>query len=231
MSDFTVLDSCLACASAGLTKLLDLNTQPLANSYHQIGESLPEFPLGVNLCTRCFHVQQFVAVNPDLMFKDYLYVSGTSTTLLEYFDWFAKRLDEKYGAGFGVQKSVLDIACNDGTQLAAFKKYGWDIYGVDPAENLLERSRAVGGTIVCDYWNLETAQAMGKKFDVLVAQNVFAHVGDPFGFLEACKKAMHEGSKLHIQTSQADMFAHGQFDTIYHEHISFFSARSMRTLA
>lgn len=230
MTDFTALERCVACDSANLEPLLDLNTQPLANSYCKPGDILPEFPLGVNVCPDCFHVQQFVAVNPDLMFKDYLYVSGTSRTLLEYFDWFAKEVDKRYGASFK-EKSVLDIACNDGSQLAAFKKYGWTIFGIDPAENLLERSRATGATVICDYWNEATAKMFGRTFDVLVAQNVFAHVADPFGFLQACKEAMHKGSKLFIQTSQADMFEHGQFDTIYHEHISFFSARSLIALA
>lgn len=231
MSDFTKLDRCIACDNTQLTPLLDLREQPLANSYHDGTTQLPAYPLALNACFRCFHAQQAVAVNPDLMFKDYLYVSGTSQTLLEYFDWFAKKIDDAYGASFGATKSVMDIACNDGTQLAAFKKYGWGIWGVDPAENLLERSKAVGAEVLCDYWNVETATRLNKKFDILVAQNVFAHVADPYGFLQACKIAMHDGSKLHIQTSQADMIAHGQFDTIYHEHISFFSARSMRMLA
>ncbi len=228
---FTPLERCLACGSDALVELLDLGAQPLANEYHDNTKVLPEYPLKLNLCTKCFHAQQAVAVDPDLMFKNYLYVSGTSATLREYFDWFAKMVTERWGEGFGEQRSVLDIACNDGSQLAAFKKYGWEIWGVDPAENLLERSRATGATVVCDYWNVESAARMGRTFDVLIAQNVFAHVSDPLGFLSACAQVMHSGSKLLIQTSQADMFDAGQFDTVYHEHISFFSANSLRALA
>lgn len=230
-TNFTELGTCLACGEAGLSPLLDLGTQPLANSYHKKEENLPSFPLGVNLCLRCFHVQQFVAVNPDLMFKEYLYVSGTSNTLREYFDWFAREVDARWGADFNAPKKVLDIACNDGTQLASFMRLGWEGHGVDPAENLMERAQATGASVTCDYWNTKSAQALGEVFDVLIAQNVFAHVADPYGFLNACKLVMRKGSKLLIQTSQADMFSRGEFDTIYHEHISFFSARSLQTLA
>lgn len=228
---FTELERCLACGGSNLVPLLDLGAQPLANEYHDNSKALPEYPLRLNICQDCFHAQQAVAVDPDLMFRNYLYVSGTSKTLRDYFDWFAGMVVERVGKRSSGTPSVLDIACNDGSQLAAFKKYGWELWGVDPAENLLERSRATGATVVCDYWNERTAKKMGREFNVLIAQNVFAHVADPFAFLSACALVMHEGSKLFIQTSQADMFDEGQFDTIYHEHISFFSAGSLRALA
>lgn len=228
MDNFVTLKECLCCGNTALASLLDLHEQPLANSYHAKGETLPSFPLGVNLCERCFHVQQFVGVNPDLMFKNYLYVSGTSETLREYFDWFAGTVEEHMGGKTG---NVLDIACNDGTQLASFIKRGWKAFGVDPAQNLLARSQATGATVLCDYWNEISAQKIGGPFDALIAQNVFAHVTDPLSFLKACVQVMNNGSRLFIQTSQANMFEEGQFDTIYHEHISFFSTRSMQTLA
>lgn len=230
MSDFKTLDTCLCCGSADIAPLLDLGEQPLANSYHSKDESLPAFPLGGNRCSDCFHVQQFVAVNPDLMFKNYLYVSGTSTTLHEYFEWFAEEVSRRLGNG-SESRAVLDIACNDGSQLAAFIRQGWQGYGVDPAENLSERARSTGATIVTEYWDHASADALGRDFDAIVAQNVLAHVSDPLGFLLSCKRVMHGTSKLFVQTSQADMFSRGEFDTIYHEHISFFSARSFQELA
>ena len=231
MEEYKVLTECLCCSSGTLVPILDLGEQPLANSYHK-GERLPSYTLALNVCGNCFHAQQAVAVRPDLMFKEYAYVSGTSQTLREYFDWFAKEVGERYGAPTSDSpKKVLDIACNDGTQLASFMKEGWQAFGVDPAENLIECSRATGATVVCDYWNKKSVALFGTKFDILVAQNVFAHVADPFGFLLACKEVMEPHSKLLIQTSQAEMIARGEFDTIYHEHISFFSANSMQTLA
>ena len=87
MSNYTNRTTCRACSSKELKQVLDLNTQPLANSYHK-GEELEEFPLALNLCENCFHLQLSIVVNPDLMFKNYLYVSGTSKTLNEYFDFF-----------------------------------------------------------------------------------------------------------------------------------------------
>jgi SAM-dependent methyltransferase len=212
--------------------VLDLGKQPLANSYHKKGEMLPSYPLALNVCSNCFHAQQAVAVRPDLMFKQYTYVSGTSQTLRDYFDWFAKEVGRRYGrASKASPKKVLDIACNDGTQLTSFMKEGWQAFGVDPAENLIERSRRTGATVVCDYWNKKSAASFGTTFDILLAQNVFAHVARPLEFLEASKEVMEPHSKLLIQTSQAEMIARGEFDTIYHEHISFFSANSMQTLA
>ena len=102
---------------------------------------------------------------------------------------------------------------------------------IDPAENLIEQARATGARVICDYWNVESATKSGGPFDVVLAQNVFAHVKDPLGFLQALATVVHPGSKVFLQTSQADMISRGEFDTVYHEHISFFSARSMRTIA
>jgi len=223
------LKVCLCCGQTTLVEMLDLGIQPLANSYHNNTGELPAYPLGVRVCRACYHLQQLVAVDPDLMFKQYAYVSGTSYTLRKYFDDFARLVTADAHGGKG--KNVLDIACNDGSQLASFMREGWSAFGVDPAENLVGRARATGATIVCDYWRPESARALGVMMDVLVAQNVFAHTSDPLGFLLTAKMVMHKGSRLFIQTSQADMLPRGEFDTIYHEHISFFSTRSMQALA
>ena len=165
-------------------------------------------------------------VNPDLMFKKYLYVSGTSKTLHEYFEQFVS-LCEAYGVTKG---KVLDIACNDGTQLDKFKKRGWTTFGVDPAENLYELSRREH-EIVCGYWNDKTAKSFEETFDIITAQNVFAHVHDVHSFLKDCSSVLVPGGKVFIQTSQADMIIDSQFDTIYHEHLSFFNSKSMKECA
>jgi len=225
MLNYIEKKTCRACLNKNLKQVLDLNTQPLANSYHE-GQELEEFPLALNVCSDCFHLQLNVVVDPDLMFKNYLYVSGTSKTLNEYFDKFVD-ICEKYVTSSG---SVLDIACNDGTQLSKFKERGWDTFGVDPAVNLYELS-SKNHNIVCDYWAPAVANAMERKFDVLIAQNVFAHVNDVRSFLKACSMVMDERSRLFIQTSQADMVENNEFDTIYHEHLSFFNTKSMKYCA
>ena len=230
MSDFYTIDKCLCCGGDNIKLLLDLNEQPLANSYHDNTETLEKYPLGVNLCQDCYHIQLTDAVNPDLLFKDYLYVSGTTQTLKDNFKWFADYVTENHpvvnqGTRTGV-RSVLDIACNDGTQLDFFKEKGIDTYGIDPAENLHELS-SKNHNVKCDYFD---SKLYDRKFDVIVAQNVLAHNRNPKKFLDDCEKLMHGESTLYIQTSQAEMIMNNQFDTIYHEHISFFNINSFNEL-
>jgi len=224
MSDYTSLDRCLCCDSTDIKILLDLNNQPLANSYHDSTKEMDEYPLGVNICNNCYHIQLTHVVNPDLLFKDYLYVSGTTKTLHDNMKWFVDYVLETTTWGKG--NSVLDIACNDGTQLNYFKDEGFKTFGVDPAENLHKLS-SENHTVVCDYFN---ADKFDRQFDVITAQNVFAHNSNPKEFLEHCDELMHEESVLYIQTSQAEMILNNQFDTIYHEHVSFFNINSMNEL-
>ena len=219
MSDYKSLDRCLCCDSENINVLLDLNEQPLANSYHKEDEKLDSYPLGVNLCNNCYHMQLTHIVNPDLLFKDYLYVSGTTKTLHDNMKWFVDYVLEQTSYGKG--NSVLDIACNDGTQLDYFQDAGFDTYGIDPAENLYELSSR-NHNVICDYFNSEPF----GLFDVITAQNVFAHNSNPKEFLDECDKLMHDDSILYIQTSQAEMILNNQFDTIYHEHVSFFNINS-----
>ena len=224
MSDYKILDKCLCCDSTDIEILLDLNNQPLANSYHKEDEVLDEYPLGVNICNNCYHIQLTHVVNPDLLFKDYLYVSGTTKTLHDNMKWFVDYVLETTIWGKG--NSVLDIACNDGTQLDYFKKKGFKTFGVDPAENLHKLS-SKNHKVICDYFN---ADKFERQFDVITAQNVFAHNSNPKEFLEHCDELMHDKSVLYIQTSQAEMILNNQFDTIYHEHVSFFNINSMNEL-
>ena len=223
------LQECLCCGSKSLTLTLDLGTQPMANSFLESEEDKElTFPLKLNLCRDCFHLQLSHAVDPDLLFRNYLYVSGTSQTLKDYFDWFANYSFEFFAEK---PKSVLDIACNDGTQLDSFKKFGLTTYGVDPATNLHPISSA-NHEVILDYFTAEHVEGLkAKNIDIINAQNVFAHNSYPLEFLKQCKEIMHDGSVLFIQTSQADMVKNNEFDTIYHEHLSFFCANSMNELA
>jgi 2-polyprenyl-3-methyl-5-hydroxy-6-metoxy-1,4-benzoquinol methylase len=226
MSDIRELKECLCCGSDKLQTILDLKKQPLANSYHDNSEKLDEYPLALNLCEECYHLQLTHAVNPDLMFKNYLYVSGTSKTLRDYFDWFAS-----FTLGYIKPKNVLDIACNDGSQLNSYKKHGIKTVGIDPATNLKELSSGQGHEIVVDYFTEESISKLSDdKFDIITAQNVFAHNTYPLEFLKLCKNILSDDGYLFIQTSQADMVVNKEFDTIYHEHISFFNPLSMKTL-
>jgi 2-polyprenyl-3-methyl-5-hydroxy-6-metoxy-1,4-benzoquinol methylase len=228
MQDAKQLNECLCCGSEKLKLVLDLNEQPLANSFKKTAEEdEPTFPLRLNICEDCTHLQLSHAVNPDLLFKNYLYVSGTSQTLRDYFDWFAKET-LTYAPD---AKTVLDIACNDGSQLNSFKALGLKTFGIDPAENLHPLSNA-NHEVVCDYFTDKyNYHYKNKNLDIITAQNVFAHNSYPLEFLQQCKEVMSDTSVLFIQTSQADMIKNNEFDTIYHEHLSFFNASSMSALA
>jgi len=216
-------NECICCGNHNLKCILDLGNQPLANTYHNNSSELPEFPLKLNLCVDCFHLQLSHIVNPDLLFKNYLYVSGTSNTLREYFKWFVQFIVEYSGVNSG---SILDIACNDGTQLDYFKNKGWLTYGIDPSTNLYNDS-SKNHNIICDYFN---KNHFDRKFDVITAQNVFAHNENAKEFLDDCYELMHDDSLLFIQTSQSEMVSNNEFDTIYHEHISFFNINSFNEL-
>lgn len=228
MTDCVELKHCVACGSNELELVLDLGKQPLANSYKLRKEDIQEeYPLAINRCEECHHVQLTHAVDPKLMFEDYLYVSGTSRTMHEHCETFAGFV---HGAAQG--KTVLDVGCNDGTQLDYFKKLGYTTFGVDPAKNLHLLSEKKHN-VFCDYFTEEFAKNLTwvhNGFDVITAQNVFAHTADPLAFLRAAKMVMHDDSTLFIQTSQANMILNNEFDTIYHEHISFFNINSMDKL-
>lgn len=220
---YTTLDKCVACGGSNLVQFLDLAKQPLANNYHDGSGAGESYQLGLNLCTDCYHTQLPVSVNPKEMFDHYLYVTGTSQTLRDYCDWFAEFVDTREDIDHG---NILDIACNDGTQLDSFRKLGWKTFGVDPAKNLFEIALDKGHMVRNAYWPISYPQ-----MDVITAQNVCAHTPNPLEFLEGVKTSLAPNGTAYIQTSQSQMYQRNEFDTTYHEHISFFSANSMNTLA
>jgi 2-polyprenyl-3-methyl-5-hydroxy-6-metoxy-1,4-benzoquinol methylase len=228
MNHATENTRCLACDSDNIKTALDLGQQPLANSYKDsVDEPQARYPLAVSLCHNCFHLQLSHTVDPAIIYKNYLYATGTNQTIQDYCHWFAEFCLE---ACTDV-KTVLDIGCNDGTQLDYFKSLGVDTYGIDPAENLYPRSSA-NHTIVCDFFGPNAVAELKKvDYDIIVAQNVCAHNPDPYGFITSCAELMSSNTVLFVQTSQADMVLHNEFDTIYHEHVNFFNANSMSKLA
>lgn len=219
---------CLACGSNNIHACLDLGDQPLANIYPSELTELQTYPLAVNLCHSCFHVQLTHSVNPELIYRDYPYVSGTTNTLNEYFRWFAN-----YANQYVKDKTVLDIGCNDGSQLDAFKNLDYVTIGIDPAENIISKAESEKShSFHHGFFDSTTTEKLKDygPYGAILAQNVFAHNPDPLKFLDNAKQLMDNDSLLFIQTSQANMIKNSEFDTIYHEHINFFNIRSFSKL-
>jgi len=181
----------------------------------------------LSVCKDCLHSQQNFIVPPNKLFQNYSYVSGVGKTVFDYCETVAKIITNDLENP--KSKKILDIACNDGSQLDAFKKLGWETYGVDPAENIVPIAIEKGHKVKIGFWGTNSFDL--PIFDAIIAQNVFAHVSDPISFLKECFNHMDSNSKLYIQTSQANMYVNSEFDTIYHEHISFFSAKSFKKAA
>lgn len=217
---------CIVCESKKMILMVDLGSTALANQFVPQHIDCEKFPLSMYRCMNCFHNQLGYIVPSNMLFDNYIYVSATAKTNLDYFDWFAEKITKNKDIG-----TVLDIACNDGSQLDKLKQRGWKTYGVDPAANLYQTSSEKGHEVVVGYWGMLENSVLPSTFDIIIAQNVFAHVPKPRLFLEACKNSMHEKSILYIQTSQAELFMNGEYDTIYHEHISFFTIKSMQYLS
>jgi len=224
------LNSCLVCNNTDIKEVVDLGTQPLANSFLDKPERDPRYPLRVNACDKCSHLQLSHAVDPKLMYNHYLYRSGTTNTYKEYMKRFAKLSVERYYNMYNkVPSTVLDVGCNDGTQLDQYKALGLTTYGVDPAENLYQYS-SKNHTVIQDYFRDDVRFFEQEHFDIIVMQNSFAHQSNPQRFMEDLRDVMHNNSLLYIQTSQADMVRNNEFDTIYHEHVNFYCANSMKHL-
>ena len=218
--------SCLCCGNSNLNLVIDLGSQPLANNLiHQKDEDYATYPLVLNGCEVCGHLQLKYFVSPELLFDDYAYASGTSNTIKNYFDWFVKECLKIVKPG----SDVLEIASNDGSLLHYLNLAGYKVTGIDPAKNLCLSAAENGFNVICDYWPSEKISKQ-TTYDLIIAQNVFAHNPDPYKFLIGIKNALSENGIGIIQTSQAKMFERGQFDTIYHEHYSFFSTSSFKKL-
>ena len=217
------LKNCVVCNN-DVSQIVDLGNQPLANGFLDSIQEEKTFPLKVNACDKCLHLQLSHAVSLPLMYDTYLYRSGTTDTYKKYMDWFSNTALKYFPNGC---RNVLDIGCNDGTQLDIFKDKGIETYGIDPAKNLFEYSKT-NHKVVNDYFSDKID--FQTKFDMVVMQNSFAHQPNPTVFLENIKKILQEDGHIFIQTSQADMVKNNEFDTIYHEHINFYCANSMNTL-
>ena len=183
---------CVLCDSKDIKDVLSLKKTPLANSY-PVSQKIKEeyFPLTTTLCKSCGHLQLKEIVNPKKMFTNYLYVSGTSKVLVNHFKNYCSKMVSK----FKLKKNVfiLDIACNDGTFLECFvKKKFKNVVGVEPAKNLRKINKEKNIKINTIFFNEENSKILYnkyKKFKLITANNVFAHVPDLKSFALGVKNS------------------------------------------
>jgi nucleoside-diphosphate-sugar epimerase/2-polyprenyl-3-methyl-5-hydroxy-6-metoxy-1,4-benzoquinol methylase len=235
--EYTIDQNCRVCSSDKMVTLLDLGEQPLANNYCSEPCEQKKFPLCLIRCKNCSHTQLNYTVPPEEMFSNYQYNSGVSNTLREYFKFIEEKCSKECNSrsessGYRT-RCVLELACNDGTQLDIFKEKGWKTIGIDPATNIIETARNKGHEVYNMFWGTDDipSSLINRYIDVIVAQNVVAHVPNPVLFLQKCNEIMNEDTVLFVQTSQCDMYINGEFDTVYHEHLSYFTLLSMMKAA
>ena len=216
--DYKIVKECRICASPNLKKYLDLGLQPLANS---LGNHPTKYPLEVLFCEDCSLSQLSVVVNPDLLYKDYPYHSSVSKTFQKHCQAMAVELKQYFP---DAEPLIVDIASNDGCLLNEFKQEGYRVMGVEPAQNLVDSALTKGISTIKGYWGTE-ATALVPNADVITATNVFAHVDDIHSFLNGVRDKLRVYSKgiFVLEVPYLPNLIEGnQFDTIYHEHLSYF---------
>ncbi|MEQ8248022.1 MAG: class I SAM-dependent methyltransferase [Alphaproteobacteria bacterium] len=229
------MTNCLVCDSTKVEEFLDLNATALANKFLRPEEATgaeASYPLRVGFCHDCNHVQLMERVPPQAMFDDYLYISSMSDTLVAHLNGLAETVQKRFD--LGADDLVVDIGCNDGTLLKGFRKYGVETLGVEPAANLAAMTRGTGIDVVNDYFGAETARTLRAAHGaarVIVLTNVFPHLPYLADFMEGVQTLLAEDGVLVLEAHYLqDLLAHRAFDTVYHEHASYWALRPMMQL-
>ncbi|MDO8633694.1 MAG: class I SAM-dependent methyltransferase [archaeon] len=229
--DIRVVTECRTCKSAKIKEFLSLGSTPLANSLVAKSElEKPEevFPLNVVFCPKCGLVQLGHVVKPEKMFTNYLYLTSYSSTMVKHLGEFAKEVAKISGYKNGL---VVDIGSNDGTFLASFKKIGFDVLGVEPAKNISKTTNEKGIRTENVFFNIENSKNILEKYGkarIITGTNVFAHVDDLDGLVEGVKILLDDTGFFIIESPYLPDLLHKiEFDTIYHEHLSYLSLKPL----
>ncbi len=232
---FKQLSECRVCGSKQLEKYLDLGETPLANSLvrpETKGKKELYFPLEVLFCKKCCLSQLSVVVDPKVLFWGYVYRSSISKTFQQHCREMAVEIKKRLSGRQGL--SVLDIASNDGCLLKEFKGEGYNVVGVEPATNLAEIARAQGIPTIDEFWSEKAAKKIFKGFgkvDVITATNVFGHVHGLHAFVKAVRGVLKDNGMVVVEVpTVANIVGKNQFDTIYHEHLSYFLLKPLAEL-
>lgn len=228
-------NKCLGCAAPLPGAFLDLGVMPLANSYVEPGSAVEEkFPLAVAFCPHCFLVQLTHLVPPAKMFSEYLYFSSFSDSFVEHAHQMCESLVQRYA--LGAESKVIEIASNDGYLLKAFQKRGIPVLGVEPATNIAAEASRRGVPTLNRFFAPDVVDEIVRTFgsaDLIIGNNVLAHVPNINDFLRSVEKCMKPRAGIAVFEFPylRELLRSGQFDTIYHEHVFYFSLHAIVGLA
>src|ERR1700749_3473198 len=227
---------CRSCGSSELSIFLSLGNLPLSDGFlaaRQLVDNEPRYPLDVAFCATCSLVQILETVPPEELFgADYPYFSSFTDTLLRHSEANVKEriAERKLGSG----SLVVELASNDGYLLQYYKAGGVPVLGIDPAPGPVAAARAKGIETLQAFFGVEFAKklaAEGRRADVIHAHNVLAHVGDRNGFVKGIATLLKDDGIAVIEAPYVrDLIDHGEFDTIYHEHLCSFSVTALKNL-
>jgi len=228
MLNITSKKNCRLCNGANLKEVFRLADSPLANAFVTRDEKKihqEEYPLRLNFCRDCTHVQLSHVVDPEILYKHYLYVSGTSPVFVKHFQLYVESLCSDYKLKNG--SLVVEFGSNDGTMMKFFKEKGMRVLGVDPAEEITSNASLNGLETFNGYFNALTAKDIRIKYgqaDAIVANNVMAHIDDLDDVMSGVSSLLKINGIFSFEFSYIlDVIEKNLFDTIYHEHLDYHS--------
>jgi SAM-dependent methyltransferase len=226
--------TCRSCGGVSGELLLDLGEQPLANNLpctDDLGQPEPRFPLRLAVCTECWLLQITDLVPPVKLFSEYVYFSSYSDTWVQHTAESARRYLREFG--LGADSRVVEIASNDGCLLRHFAGAGIPHLGIEPAENVADVARENGVHTRVDFFTKNLAQELveEQQADLILANNVFAHVPDINDFAAGLKTLLAPDGRAILEFPHAvEMITQGEFDTIYHEHVFYLTLTALEPL-
>jgi 2-polyprenyl-3-methyl-5-hydroxy-6-metoxy-1,4-benzoquinol methylase len=223
-----VKPTCRHCNRDLEVSFCDLGMSPLANSYlekNDLSRMERFYPLHAYVCSGCYLVQLQVFETPEAIFSDYAYFSSYSDSWVSHARSYVDQMIERFG--FDANSQVVEIASNDGYLLQFFKSKGVEVLGVEPAANVARVAEEKGIPSLVKFFSEETARALvedGKQADLLLGNNVLAHVPDLNDFVRGLKVALKPRGIITMEFPHLlKLMRENQFDTIYHEHFSYLS--------
>ena len=219
---------CLSCGTALQHTFVDLGMSPLCESYvpkERLNEAEPFYPLHVYVCDQCFLVQLEEYVSPEAIFTEYAYFSSYADSWVEHMRRYADMITQRLS--LTRDSLVVEVASNDGYLLQHFVEKGIPVLGVEPAANVARVATAKGIPTLVQFFGEETAREMvagGLRADLICGANVLAQVPRPNDFVQGLQLLLKPGGVVTIEFPHLlRLMAENQFDTIYHEHFSYFS--------